>query len=424
MGTDLAAGARVRDGPSVTSVESMQGRVEAVSLEALVPMVRRALADDHLTVLDREVSQLQGAGNPTTRGLFRISGTARRTSGEVVPWQLVLKVVGDADLIETGYCHEPTDWNYWKREALAFRSGLLDGWPGPLWPVRAYAVEDVTADEVWVWLQVCGDAQAKKNWSLDRLASAAHDLGAFAAQWAAAPPNPDLHPWLAQRWVDGWVATARSLGADHAAGHDGCWTTGLLRGIVSTSTPGRVADLMATADILQDRLAALPLTLAHHDAQWSNAFSAEESGLRPGTVLIDWSYLGLAPVGTDLGISVGWNVFNGAVDPHRAVDHDRSTTEAYLRGLHEHGWAGSSDAVLFARATSAALVTGTWLTALASWLCLELISMIGEDMSTWPQSDAQQQHTDVTTVLAGWAATLDFVLDLGDEAVRLSNRLP
>jgi len=50
--------------------------------------------------------------------------------------------------------------------------------------------------------------------------------------------------------------------------------------------------------------------------------------------------------------------------------------------------------------------------------------MIGEDMSTWPQSDAQQQHTDVTTVLAGWAATLDFVLDLGDEAVRLSNRLP
>src|SRR5829696_7245833 len=242
MGTDLAAGARVRDGPSVTSVESMQGRVEAVSLEALVPIVRRALADDHLTVLDREVSQLQGAGNPTTRGLFRISGTARGTSGEVVPWQLVLKVVGDADLIETGYCHEPTDWNYWKREALAFRSGLLDGWPGPLWPVRAYAVEDVTADEVWVWLQVCGDAQAKKNWSLDRLASAAHDLGAFAAQWAAAPPNPDLHPWLAQRWVDGWVATARSLGADHAAGHDGCWTTGLLRGIVSTSTPGRVAD--------------------------------------------------------------------------------------------------------------------------------------------------------------------------------------
>jgi hypothetical protein len=93
MGTDLTAGLCIMDGSSVTSVESLQGRVEAVSLEALLPMVRRALADDHLTVLDREVSPLPGAQEGgITRGVFRISGTARGSSGEVVPWQLVLKV--------------------------------------------------------------------------------------------------------------------------------------------------------------------------------------------------------------------------------------------------------------------------------------------------------------------------------------------
>ena len=409
----------------MTLVETLLGRVEGLSLQALSPIVRRALADDQLTVLDREVSPLPGAQEGgIARGVFRISGSARRSSGEAAPWELVLKVVGDVDLIDTGYSHEPTDWNYWKREALAFRSGLLDGWPGPLWPVRACAVDEVAADEVWIWLQACGDAQAKSVWDLDQLASTAHDLGAFAAQWATAPPDRNRHPWLAHRWVDGWVATVRTLGADHAAGHDGCWTTALIRDAVSASTPRRVADLMATADLLQDRLASLPVTLAHHDAQWSNAFSAEESGLGPGTVLIDWSYLGLAPVGTDLGVHLGLNLANGAVDPRRAEDHDRSATEAYLRGLREHGWAGSTDAVLFARAASAAVVTGTLLAAQASWLCPEMLPMIGDDMSTWPQSAAQQQHTDVATVMAGWAATFNFVLDLFDEAVRLSDRLP
>ena len=29
------------------------------------------------------------------------------------------------------YAHEPEGINYWKREALAFSSGLLIGWPGP-----------------------------------------------------------------------------------------------------------------------------------------------------------------------------------------------------------------------------------------------------------------------------------------------------
>jgi hypothetical protein len=406
----------------VRFVASLQECVEAVSLQRLSPIVRLLLDDDQLAVLDREVSPLAEAGNATTRGLFRISGIARLGSGKTTSWRLVLKVVGDTDLFGPGYCHEPTDWNYWKREALAFESGLLDGWAGPLWPIRALAVDEVSAEEAWIWLQSCGDGEVKEKWSLDRLASTAHDLGAVAAQWAATPPDRDQHPWLDHRWVDGWVATARKLGADHAAGHDGCWISGPLREVVSVSAPGRVATLMASAGPLQERLASLPPTLAHHDAQWSNAFSAQEAGLGQGTVLIDWSYLGLAPVGTDLGLSVGWNVLNGAVDSRRAQAHDRSATDAYLRGLREHGWAGSPDAVRFARAASASLAAVTLLAAQASWLCPAEVSSVG-DMSTWPEEAAAQRHTDVATVMAEWAAGLDFVLDLGEEAMRLSDRL-
>jgi len=44
-------------------------------------------------------------------------------------------------------------------------------------------------------------------------------------------------------------------------------------------------------------------------------------------------------------------------------------------------------------------------------------------MSTWPEEAAAQRHTDVATFMADWAAELDFVLDLGEEAMRLSDRL-
>jgi len=55
--------------------------VEGMSLEALTPVVRRALGDDQLSVLAGEVRQFDWAAiNPITRGLFRISGTARMSS--------------------------------------------------------------------------------------------------------------------------------------------------------------------------------------------------------------------------------------------------------------------------------------------------------------------------------------------------------
>jgi hypothetical protein len=287
--------------------------------------------------------------------------------------------------------------------------------------VCAYAVDDAADDEVWIWLQACGDVRAKSPADPEKLASTAHDLRAFAAQWAAAPPSRDRYPWLAHRWVGGWVTTFRALGVDHALRHEGCWTTTLLGDVLPRSTHRRVKDLLNAADGLQQRLASLPITLAHHDTQWSNAFPAEQAGRESGTVMIDWSFVGLAPAGTDLGLHVSGNLTSRAVDPQRATDHDRAATDAYLHGLRGHGWAGSTEAVLFARAASAALVAGTWLTGEASWQCPEMIAMVGDEFSTWPESLAEQQRTDVATVMEGWAATFDFLLDLGDEAIRLSD---
>ena len=134
----------------------LAGRLRRLTAAELAPVVRNALRDDHAWPLTWEFDGLDWTGNPATVGLFRLAGIARTSGGEEVPWIVVLKVVADVDL--TGdplidrYTHEPEGINYWKREALAFSSGLLIGWPGPLVPVHCYGVEEVSKSQAWIWL--------------------------------------------------------------------------------------------------------------------------------------------------------------------------------------------------------------------------------------------------------------------------------
>ena len=82
-----------------------------------------------------------------TGGLFRV-----RADGE----SLILKVVRrgvDADpgaLWVSG--DEPAHRNYWKREWLAFDTGLLDRLPGRLRAPRKVLTTQPAEDECWIWM--------------------------------------------------------------------------------------------------------------------------------------------------------------------------------------------------------------------------------------------------------------------------------
>ena len=404
----------------------LQERLDGLTAVELAPVVRQALGADGAWPSSWQVQSLGWAAvNPATRGLYRLTGLARVGPHEDVAWAAVLKVVGDVDLagtpLDVGFLHHPEDWNYWRREAVAFQSGLLDGWPGPLVPVRCLAVEDQADDSVWIWLAACGSGQTPGRWTLAQQAVLAHDLGAFSAQWAHRAPSVVTYPWLAQRWLRSGLASMRVGGVDHALAHDGCWEHPLLVEALPAGTGRRVRQLFDGAEELLAVLDALPTTLAHHDPQSGNFCLSEPSGGQTRTVAIDWGFVGLAPVGHDLGCHLWSNVCTWNVDPSRAADLDRDSTAAYLQGLRDFGWDGDERAVLFARATAAALATATLLTAQVSALCHQAPSSPDDDR--WPDALADQTRLSVPTVIERWAVGLDFALGLGDEAHRLSAAL-
>ena len=398
----------------------LRERVETLEVEVLAPVVRRALHDENCWPLTwRAESPSWTSLSPGTRGLFRLQGTARVGLDAEARWAVVLKVLGDVDF--PGF-HNSDETLYWRREAAALTSELFNEWDGPFVPVRSLGVQDTAEDEVWLWMECLDDADRKPRWSADQHAAAAYDLGAFGAQWSAAPPNINQFPWLAQRWLRGWLDYAGWFGAQQAAEHLDYWGHPVLAATLPFTAYDRFVALLDEAEDLLSVLEGLPVTLAHHDAQWRNLFRPDADPTRPltKTVAVDWGFVGLAPVGADLGHLIGCNIGDWAVDPWRARDHDQATTEAYLRALRDYGWRGDERAVLFARAASAALQLVPTYAAGVSWLNGQPTAAGITEPLDWPQEIATKEALTVDAAVEGWAAGFTYLLDLGDEARQLA----
>jgi hypothetical protein len=391
--------------------------IPVLSVDRLTPVVCRVLDASDARPLEWSCEPLDvELINPLTAGLYRVVGTAQTGEGASRPWRVILKVVQLPDFsgtpVESGYANQPQDWNYWRREALAYRSGLPDRFTMPLRPVRCWGTDDVDETTSWLWLEELDATSRRVPWSLEELAASAYDWGAFSAQGVDLVDAVESEPWAARRWLRGWVGTARVLGSDHAAGHDGCWDHPLLRSRLPTSARSAFAGLMEAAEPLLDRLDALPRTVAHQDTQWNNLFrETGPEGRR--TVVIDWSFFGTAPVGEDLGHHIGVNVFFGCVQPRVAEEHAKTATGAYLEGLRAYGWQGDEEPVRFAADATAALQMLSFAACHIAWLCPEF----GE-VDNWPEELARRHSLDVDAVMDAWCEAFRFLLTLGERARR------
>ena len=387
-----------------------------LTVEQLAPVVSRALDVPAARPLDWSCEPLDvDLVNPLTAGLYRVVGSAQVGPGAVAPWRLILKVVEHPDFtgtsLESGYAELPQDWNYWRREVLAYRSGLLERFTWPLRAVRCWGTEDVDDTTVWLWLEEL-DATSRPRWSLEELAASAYDWGAFSAQGVAMVREVEALPWAARRWLRGWVGTARARGCDHAIAHAGCWEHPLLRDRLPPSARASCAELMGAADVLLDRLEALPRTVAHQDTQWNNIFrESRPEGRR--TVAIDWSFFGTAAVGEDLGHHIAINLFHDAVRPGDAEEHEESATEAYLAGLRADGWRGEDTDVRFAATATGALQTVSFAACFIARLCPEFGAV-----QQWPEELAEERSTDVDAAMDAWCETFRYLLTLGERATR------
>jgi hypothetical protein len=308
---------------------------------ALTAAVRVALGRPEAMVEGWQVEPLRGLGFGAA--IHRVSGVAS-LGGVRVPWSVIRKQVRDAG-------GGPADFSYWRREPLAYSSGLLAELAGVAAP-RCLAQSE-QADGVVLWLEDLADGDGG-DWTVERYGLVARGLGQLDAH-AGGRAAPDW-PWLSRGFLASWVEQA-------AAGFE-VFAEAVRDPLLARLYPPEVTAVMV--ELWQARrhicaiLAGWPQVLGHLDTAPANVI------VRGGqTYLIDWAFVGRAALGEELApLTAGSGLFGGLPAEHMAAI-DRVAFPAYLDGLRAAGWAGDPAHVRFAYCAAAALrfavAATTWL---------------------------------------------------------------
>ena len=303
------------------------GQLQTVDQATLTPLVHQALGSTSVELSDWRVESLHGgAGNVMgLSGVYRFAGSGS-DQGKPVAWSLVLKVVNRPASAE-----EPSAWFYWKREVLAYQSGLLADLPGGVVAPRCFGVVEQAGGTSWLWLEEITDA-AGGRWPLERFALVARRLGAFNAAYLTGRPTPS-YPWLSHDWFRSRVATAEGAIAqlptvlDHP----------LVRRAFPGDTAPRVLQLWADRATFFDALDQLPQTFCHLDAYPRNLFVRDDLKGDGRIVAIDWAFAGVSALGADLAALVGASLTFDEADLSTARELDQVVFASYLEGLQAAG---------------------------------------------------------------------------------------
>jgi hypothetical protein len=316
----------------------------------LLLLVRKALNSTTVEIGDWHVAPIHGAGDTLApRSLYRISGIGQ-DHASIIPWSLVLKVLrclagaNDSDQ-EQRHCF------YWKREALAYQSDLLDSLPEGLRAPRCFDVVEHLDNAVWIFLEDIHETTGPR-WPLERYGLAARHLGRFNGIYRASRPLPS-YSWLSQDWLrsrtDG-LDTPQQLVQDTKT-----WKHPLVRRAFPIPIQERLLDLYRDREALLRALARLPQTLCHLDAWRGNLIACHSNG-KDQTVAIDWAFVGHGAMGVEISLLVWVSLLEFEVEPDDAMRLEQSIVEGYLDGLKEVGISESPATVLFGCHVNAALL--------------------------------------------------------------------
>lgn len=258
-----------------------------------------------------------------TGGVFRV---------RVDDFSLVIKVVrnaADADpdgLWVAGA--EPAHRNYWKREWLAYSSGLLDTLPGELRAPRTLMTTEPAEDECWIWMEDV-EGRPGAEWELDDYDSVAFDLATTQAAYASGRSVLPPDPWLSHQWLRGWVDTlSKQIGA---LDDDSLWTEDW-QAPMAVLRP-RVRELWNAREALLAIVESAPQTVVHCDFWPTNLIAADDGT----TVALDWSQVGIGSLAQDLDQLTLDPVWMHVLPDASLDELEAHVLPGYLSGLRSSG---------------------------------------------------------------------------------------
>jgi hypothetical protein len=375
----------------------MLEKVQSIDPSVLLSVARQAQQDPQFEITEWTVRPLSNKGIINPEGLLLFAGHGR-SGPDIKPWSVVMKVLRRQE-------QEPplTDMWYWKRELLAFESGLLTHLPGPVVAPRYFGSLELT-DGVGLWMEHVVET-APARWTLDHYAFAARQLGQFNGAYLNGSPLPD-YPWLSASLLRTWVGS-------QVEDHEKAWESPNIRAAFPESLHRRWRQVWDERERYYAILDRLPQVFSHFDFQRRNLFIRARPEGQNEVVAADWALCGLGALGADVYSVVGTSLMLQEVDFTAAAALEAVAFEAYLAGLAEAGWVGDPDLVRLGYAAWLGLHWGAAVPAGASWWTSEPVEAYA----------LQQFGKKGKELAADIAAVCEFALGHADEARRLADRL-
>lgn len=287
-------------------------------------------------------------GSWATAELSRVRGVAA-AGAEMQPWSAVVKVLRSprglrlpdtlpGDVRRRVEAMAEAD-RTWRHEADFYRAELDDVLPtGMRLPVR-YRIDD-HGDRIVEWLEDVPIADVA--WDGARFANAAGLLGRLAVRLTrCALPDSVLRvpgEVLRLQWLERQMFSLPALtGAT--------WVDPQVRAAADADLRTDLQRLAERVPALLDVLDGLPQTFVHGDASQQNLLVPADA---PATfVAIDWSLMGPAAVGYDLGQLLIGLAHAGLIDVDRLPGVHDAVLPAYTAGLADEGLIVDPDVVRF-----------------------------------------------------------------------------
>jgi hypothetical protein len=124
----------------------------SISKSQLQTIVRRSLDRQALMISKYSLEALSGGSGEGSQGIYRVSGLGI-DQGQELSWSLILKILVPPADLSSQAVYSPFGFAYWKREAEALASGLMDDLSPGLSAPRCYKVSTQADGLVWLWME-------------------------------------------------------------------------------------------------------------------------------------------------------------------------------------------------------------------------------------------------------------------------------
>jgi hypothetical protein len=391
-------------------------QLKMVDRGELTGLIRQVLGRETVELCDCTIHPIAyGATNPVSGGVYRVIGTARDSS-QTIPWSVILKVVRapEENVGRTLLRRLPGYWPsvfvptegltsppmFWKREVLAYQSGLLGDLPRGLAAPRCFSVMEKSPTLYRLWLEDIKDTDHER-WTLSRYREAARHLGQFNGAYLAERPLP-TDRWLASDWMRSWLwCLEQEGGMERVAA--AVISDPLMRQVIPHALMDRLRRLWDKREVFLLALDRLPRVLCHRDAFPANLFLRRMPDGREEMVAVDWAFVGVGPIGEDLAplVAVRAPAEMGLIE---APQLEKAVFEGYVHGLRETGWEGDVRLARLGYAASVALRYGCLTAGVVLLRALDPVTRaVMEERRAQPIDEILEQEVKLFTYALGLA---------------------